>query len=93
MTAATLLLRLELRGVVFSVLGDTLHWHAPVGVVTAEDADALRTCKAEVLAILRDDAAADISERAAIFEHDHGLTRLEAERFARSNMNRQEAMA
>ena len=82
MTVPGLLDGLHRRGVRLRVNGDKLHWTAPVGVVTPADLSALREHKAEVLAIIRDEEADRIEERAAIIEFDAYKSRREAERRA-----------
>lgn len=52
MTAATLLQTLHDRGVSLSVSGDRLRYNAPQGAMTEELAQALRTHKHEVMALL-----------------------------------------
>ncbi len=78
---------LHRRGVRFRIDGDRLRWFAPVGVVTDADLSALREHKAEVLAILREEEADRIEERAAIFQFDAYLSRREAERRARNEQH------
>ena len=82
MTEEALLDGLHRRGVRFRIDGERLRWFAPVGVVTEADLTALRQHKAEVLAILREEARDRIEERASIIEFDAYLSRREAERRA-----------
>ncbi len=82
MTEEALLDGLHRRGVRFRIDGERLRWFAPVGVVTEADLSALRQHKAEVLAIIREQDADRIEERASIIEFDAYLSRREAERRA-----------
>ncbi len=82
MSAAALLDGLHRRGVRLRVDGDRLRWRAPVGVMTDADLSALRHSKPEVLAIIREQDADRIEERASIIEFDAYLSRREAERRA-----------
>ncbi len=82
MSAAALLDGLHRRGVRLRVDGDRLRWRAPVGVMTDADLSALRHSKPEVLAIIREQDADRIEERASIIEFDVYLSRREAERRA-----------
>ncbi len=82
MNAETLLDGLHRRGARFSVDGDRLRWVAPVGVMTEADLSALRHSKPEVLAIIREQDADRIDERAAIIQFEAYLSRREAERRA-----------
>ncbi len=84
MTEEALLDGLHRRGVRFRIDGERLRWFAPVGVVTEADLSALRQHKAEVLAIIREQDADRIEERASIIEFDAYLSRREAERRARN---------
>ena len=84
MTEEALLDGLHRRGVRFRIDGERLRWFAPVGVVTEADLSALRQHKAEVLAIIREQDADRIEERAAILQFDAYLSRREAERRARN---------
>ena len=84
MSAAAILDDLHRRGVRFRVNGDRLRWRAPEGVVTEADLSALRENKPEVLAIIREQDADGIEERAAIIEFDAYFSRREAERHARN---------
>ena len=79
--------RLHRRGVRLHVNGDRLRWFAPVGVMTKADLSALRQHKAEVLAIIREQDADRIEERAAILQFDAYLSRREAERRARNGQH------
>ena len=54
----------------------------PTGVMTETDLSALRHSKPEVLAIIREQDADRIEERAAIIQFDVYLSRREAERRA-----------
>ncbi len=87
MNVSTLLDGLHRRGVRFRIDGDQLRWFAPVGVVTEADLSALREHKAEVLAIIREQDADRIEERAAIIQFDAYLSRREAERRARNEQH------
>ena len=82
MTEEALLDGLHRRGVRFRIDGERLRWFAPVGVVTEADLSALRHSKPEVLAIIREQDADRIEERASIIEFDVYLSRREAERRA-----------
>ncbi len=82
MTEEALLDGLHRRGVRFRIDGERLRWFAPIGVVTEADLSALRDHKAEVLAIIREQDADRIEERASIIEFDAYLSRREAERRA-----------
>ena len=70
MSAAALLDGLHRRGVRLRVDGEMIRWRAPVGVMTDADLSALRHSKAEAMAIIRDEEADRIEERAAIIEFD-----------------------
>ena len=76
MSAQAILDDLHRRGVSFSVNGDKLRTRGPVGVVTEADLSALRKVKAEAMAIIRDEVADRIEERAAIiqFQTRAGMT-------------------
>ncbi len=87
MSVETLIDSLHRRGVRLHVNGDRLRWFAPMGVVTEADLSALRQHKAEVLAILREQDADRIEERAAILQFDAYLSRREAERRARNEQH------
>ena len=87
MSVETLIDQLHRRGVRLRLNGERLRWFAPVGVITEADLSALRECKAEVLAILREDERDRIEERAAIIEFDAYLSRREAERRARNEQH------
>jgi hypothetical protein len=87
MTEEALLDGLHRRGVRFRIDGERLRWFAPIGVVTEADLSALREHKAEVLAILREEARDRIEERASIIEFDAYLSRREAERRARNEQH------
>jgi hypothetical protein len=82
MSAAALLDGLHRRGVRLRVDGDRLRWRAPVGVMTDADLSALRHSKPEVLAIIREQDADRIEERASIIEFDAYFSRRETERRA-----------
>ncbi len=82
MTEEALLDGLHRRGVRFRIDGERLRWFAPVGVMTETDLSALRRSKPEVLAIIREQDADRIEERASIIEFDAYLSRREAERRA-----------
>ena len=82
MSAAALLDGLHRRGVRLRVDGDRLRWRAPVGVMTDADLSALRHSKPEVLAIIREQDADRIEERAVILQFDAYFSRREAERRA-----------
>ena len=87
MTASAILDGLHRRGVRFSINGDRLHWRAPSGVMTDADLSALREHKAEAMAIVREQDADRIEERAAIIQFDAYLSRREAERRARNEQH------
>ncbi len=87
MNPQALLDGLHKRGVRLRVNGDRLRWFAPVGVVIEADLSALRDHKAEVLAILREEEADRIEERAAILQFDTYFSRREAERRARNEQH------
>jgi hypothetical protein len=87
MNVETLINGLHRRGVRLRFDGDRLHWFAPVGVVTEADLSALREHKAEAMAILREEEADRIEERAAIIQFDAYLPRREAERRARNEQH------
>ena len=87
MNAETLIDGLHRRGVRLRIDGDRLRWVAPVGVMTEADLSALRQHKPEVLAILREQDADRIEERAAIIQFDAYLSRREAERRARNEQS------
>ena len=87
MTEEALLDGLHRRGVRFRVDGERLRWVAPVGVVTDADLSTLREHKAEVLAILREQDADRIEERAAIIQFDAYFSRREAEKRARNEQH------
>ena len=87
MSAAAILDDLHRRGVRFRINGEKLHWRAPVGVMTDADLSALRHSKPEVLAIIREQDADRIEERAAIIQFDAYLSRREAERRARNEQH------
>ena len=87
MSVETLIDELRRRGVRLHVNGDRLRWFAPMGVVTEADLSALRQHKAEVLAILREQDADRIEERAAILQFGAYLSRREAERRARNEQH------
>jgi hypothetical protein len=84
MSAAAILDDLHRRGVRLWIKGEKLRWRAPEGVVTAADLSALREHKAEAMAIIREQDADRIEERAGIIEFDAHLSRREAERRARN---------
>ena len=84
MNVETLIDGLHRRGVRLHVNGDKLRWVAPVGVMTDADLFALREHKPEVLAILSEQDADRIEERAAIIQFDAYVSRREAERRARN---------
>lgn len=94
---------MRVKGVYFFAYGGRLYWHAPAQL-PPEDAAQAQARKAELLALLADEAlealcaAADPQEaaflrgeRAAILEIDGGLCRLEAELRAGMNRTRVEA--
>ena len=87
MNAQTILDGLHRRGVRFSVNGDKLLTRGPVGVVTEADLSALRQHKAEAMAIIREQDADRIEERAAIIEFCAFKSRREAERRARQEQH------
>ncbi len=87
MTEEALLDDLHRRGVRFRIDGERLRWFAPVGVVTEADLSALREHKPEVLAIIREQDADRIEERAAIIQFDAYFSRREAERRARNEQH------
>ena len=87
MNVSALLDGFKRRGVRLRVNGDRLRWAAPVGVVTEADLSALREHKAEVLAILREQDADRIEERAAILQFDAYFSRREAERRAQNEQH------
>ncbi len=87
MTEEALLDGLHRRGVRFRIDGERLRWFAPVGVVTEADLTALREHKAEVLAIIREQDADRIEERAAIIQFDAYYSRREANRRARNEQH------
>ncbi len=87
MTEEALLDGLHRRGVRFRIDGERLRWFAPIGVVTEADLSALRDHKAEVLAIIREQDADRIDERAAIIQFDAYFSRREAERRARNEQH------
>ncbi len=78
---------LHRRGVRLHVNGEILRWFGPVGTMTEADLSALRDHKAEVLAIIREQDADRIEERAAIIQFDAHLSRREAERLARNEQH------
>ncbi len=88
MTAQTILDMLHRRGVTFSIDGDMLRTRGPVDAVTPADLEVLREHKAEAMAIIRDEEADRIEERAAIIEFESRplaeptVPRAEAERRA-----------
>jgi transcriptional regulator len=82
MNVSALLDGMHRRGVRLHINGDKLRWRAPVGVMTDADLSALRHSKPEVLAIIREQDADRIEERASIIEFDVYLSRREAERRA-----------
>ena len=84
MKAHSLIDDLHKRGVRHCANGDKLHWSANAGIVNEADLTALRENKVEVLAILREQDADQIEERAAIIQFDAYLSRREAERRARN---------
>ncbi len=87
MTVSALLDSLQNRRVRFRIYGDRLRWFAPVGVMTEADLSALREHKAEAMAILHEEEADRIKERAAILQFDAYLSRREAERRARDEQH------
>ena len=87
MSAAALLDGLHRRGVRLRVDGDMIRWRAPVGVMTDADLSALRHSKAEAMAIIREQDADRIEERAAIIEFCAFKSRREAERRARQEQH------
>lgn len=93
MTTPTLLDRLHRRGVRFRIDGDRLRWRAPTGVMAEDDISDLREQKAEALAIIRDEQRDQIEERAAIMEFDGEMTREEAERRARAEIEQRRPKA
>ncbi len=82
MNASAILNNLHRRGVSLRADGDMIRWQAPTGVMTEADLSALRNSKPEVLAIIREQDADRIDERAAIIQFDAYLSRREAERCA-----------
>ena len=82
MNASAILDGLHRRGVQLRADGDLIRWQAPTGVMTETDLSALRRSKPEVLAIIREQDADRIEERASIIEFDVYLSRREAERRA-----------
>ena len=68
MSVETLVNDLHRRGVRLRIDGEILRWFGPVGVMAESDLSALREHKAEVLAILREQDADRIEERAAILQ-------------------------
>ncbi len=82
MNASAILDNLHRRGVQLRADGDLIRWQAPTGVMTETDLSALRRSKPEVLAIIREQDADRIEERASIIEFDVYLSRREAERRA-----------
>ena len=70
MSAQALIDELHKRGVRLRVNGDKLCWSAKAGIVTEADLSTLRKQKPEVLAILREQDADQIEERAAIIQFD-----------------------
>ncbi len=87
MTASAILDGLHRRGVRLWINGEKLRWRAPEGVVTAADLSALREHKAEAMAIIREQDADRIEERAAIIQFDAYYSRREAERRARNEQH------
>src|SRR3954463_16270894 len=53
MTAADLIADLEARGVILVAHGESVHFRAPVGVLTADDRSRLAGLKPQVLALLQ----------------------------------------
>ena len=82
MNASAILDNLHRRGVSLRADGDLIRWQAPTGVMTEADLSALRHSKPEVLAIIREEEADRIEERAAIIQFDAYYSRREAERRA-----------
>ncbi len=82
MNASAILDGLHRRGVQLRADGDLIRWQAPTGVMTDADLSALRHSKPEVLAIIREEDADRIKDRAAILQFDVYLSRREAERRA-----------
>ncbi len=87
MNASAILDNLHRRGVSLRADGDVIRWQAPTGVMTEADLSALREHKAEVLAIIREEEADRIEERAAIIQFDAYFARREAERRARAEQH------
>ena len=94
---------MRVKGVFFFAYGGRLYWHAP-GQLPPEDAAQAKALKAELLALVSDEALEALcsgadpedagylrEERAAILEMEGGLCRLEAELRAGMNRNRAEA--
>ena len=84
MNASAILNNLHRRGVSLRADGNMIRWQAPTGVMTEADLSALRHSKPEVLAIIREQDADRIEERAAIIQFDAYFSRREAERRARN---------
>ena len=87
MNASALIDDLHRRGVRLRIDGEILRWFGPVGVMAESDLSALREHKAEVMAVIREQDADRIEERAAIIEFDAYLSRREAERRARNEQH------
>ena len=87
MNASAILDNLHRRGVSLRADGDLIRWQAPTGVMTEADLSALRHSKPEVLAIIREEEADRIEERASIIEFAAYLSRREAERRARNEQH------
>ena len=87
MNASAILNNLHRRGVSLRADGDMIRWQAPTGVMTETDLSALRNSKPEVLAIIREQDADRIEERAAIIQFDAYFSRREAERRARNEQH------
>ncbi len=94
---------MRVKGVFFFAYGGRLYWHAP-GQLPPEDAAQAQALKAELLALVSDEALETLcsgadaeeaeylrEERAAILEFDGGLSRLETELRAGMNRNKVEA--
>ena len=84
MSAAAILDDLHKRGVRFRVKGEKLRWRAPEGVMTEAVISELRDHKAEAMAIVGEQEADGIEERAAIIQFDAYFSRRQAERRARN---------
>jgi hypothetical protein len=94
---------MRVKGVYFFAYGGRLYWHAPAQL-TPEDAAQAQALKAELLALVADEALETLcalaapkdaaflrEERAGILEFEGDMSRLEAELRAGMNRNRVEA--